>query len=117
MLVRQHNTSKSGSTSSKVRQLGRGCISATAIAWEGDDITHVDATLDQEEAILIKDSQDQGWKADADALGLMLLRKLGEMLFHASWDVWLGRAIMAVTIVLLLAPTGLEADARFSFSN
>jgi len=73
------------------------------IRWQGDDRALVDATLGPGEAILVKDTQDRGWHTDSDPLGFMLLRKPGELRFRASWDVWLGRGITLLTILLLLA--------------
>ncbi len=73
------------------------------ITWLGDDRAVVDAVLGPDEAILVKDTYDRGWHTASDPLGFILLRQTGDLRFSAPWDVWLGRAITALTIVLLLA--------------
>ncbi|HWE50796.1 MAG TPA: IPT/TIG domain-containing protein [Bryobacteraceae bacterium] len=74
-----------------------------AIEWDGDDKAHVEAQLGPDEAILVKDTQDRGWGGDTDPLGFMLLHHPGDLKFSAAWDVWLGRGITVLTLVLLLA--------------
>ncbi len=76
---------------------------AASVRWAGDDSAVVDATLGPGEAILLKDTEDRGWRTEADPLGFTVLRKPGEIRFRAAWDVWLGRAITILTILLLLA--------------
>lgn len=73
------------------------------ITWRGDDRAAIDAALGPDEAILVKDTYDRGWRTGSDPLGFILLRQPGDLRFHAAWDVWLGRAITVLTIILLLA--------------
>ena len=65
------------------------------------------------EAVLLKTNYDRGWRASGatirrDPIGFQLIRvpagpRRVTLRFGASWDVWLGRAITLVTILLLLA--------------
>ena len=75
------------------------------INWQGDDRATVDAKLGPGEAILVKDTQDRGWRGQTDPIGFMLLTKPGDLNFRAAWDVWLGRAITLLTFILLLTRT------------
>jgi hypothetical protein len=75
------------------------------INWQGDERARVDAKLGPGEAILVKDTQDSGWRGQTDPLGFMLLTNPGDLQFHAAWDAWLGRVITMLTIVLLLTRT------------
>lgn len=83
------------------------------IHWNSVDSADIEATLEPDEAILVKSNYDPGWRAsngsiENDPIGFLLIRsRQGQqhlkLQFGASWDVWLGRAITALTIILLLA--------------
>jgi hypothetical protein len=82
-----------------------------AIRWNGVDSASIDAALAPGEAVLVRVNDAPGWSASGvsvgrDPIGFLLLRGGGlhfDLRFRASWDTWLGRAITALTIVLLLA--------------
>ena len=84
-----------------------------AIRWNRADDAEIDAALEPGEAILVKTNYDAGWRvangsAAGDPIGFLLIRGAPgrqhlRLRFGASWDVWLGRAITGLTIVLLLA--------------
>jgi hypothetical protein len=81
------------------------------IHWTAPDRAVLDAPLAAEEAILVKTDYDRGWHASgakvaSDPIGFLLIHgRPGQariaLAFGASWDVWLGRAITILTIVLL----------------
>ena len=83
------------------------------VHWEGDDHATVQAYLNPGEAILLKSNDDPGWRVSsgslsADPIGFLLIRAApGDqdliLRFGASWDVWLGRGITLLTILLLMA--------------
>jgi hypothetical protein len=83
-----------------------------SIHWNGPDSAVVDAELAADEAVLVKINDDRGWQASgattaSDPIGFLLIRsRSGQrhfaLKFTASWDVWLGRAITLLTVVLLL---------------
>jgi hypothetical protein len=84
-----------------------------AIRWIGADAAEIDAALAPGEAILVKSNWDAGWRVSgasvgADPIGFLLIRsgpgrQRLALRFGAAWDVWLGRAITLLTIVLLWA--------------
>jgi hypothetical protein len=82
-----------------------------SIRWNGVDHATIDAALAPGEAVLVRVNNDPGWRAAgastaADPIGFLLLRGSGshfELRFGPSGDTWLGRAITALTIILLLA--------------
>jgi hypothetical protein len=71
----------------------------------------LDVPLAVGEAVLVKINHDRGWHASgtvvaSDPIGFLLIqgrpgRSRIALEFGASWDVWLGRAITILTIVLL----------------
>ena len=73
------------------------------VKWTRDDAFDASTTLGPDEAILIKTTYDRGWRTESDPLGFTLLRHAGHYQFHASWDVWLGRAITLLTLIFLAA--------------
>jgi xanthosine utilization system XapX-like protein len=83
-----------------------------AVRWNRPDSAVVDAALRPGEAVLVKVNYDAGWSvgegtAERDPIGFLLLRappghQLIGLRFGAAWDVWLGRGITFLTIVLLL---------------
>lgn len=86
---------------------------AATIRWSAADSASIDATPGSDEAILIKLNNDPGWRVSlgsaiqSDPLGFLLVRTQPgpqhlTLRFGAARDVWLGRAITALTIVLLL---------------
>jgi hypothetical protein len=86
-----------------------------SIRWNGVDNASIDAALAPGEAVLIRMNNDRGWRASgasiaSDPIGFLLIRAMNQgaalhvdLRFGVSWDTWLGRAITALTIVLLLA--------------
>ncbi len=85
------------------------------IRWTSADeatLDTPDAKLGPHEAILVKINNDRGWRVsngvtESDPIGFLLIDGVQEPAGHAglqvpSWDVWLGRAITAVTILGLL---------------
>jgi hypothetical protein len=83
-----------------------------SIRWTAPDSAVVDAQLGPDEAVLVKINHDRGWRAPgattaSDPIGFLLLRAGPDqqrlaLEFGAAWDVWLGRALTLLTIVLLL---------------
>ena len=84
-----------------------------AIHWRSSGQADFDVNLAPGEAVLLKVNYDPGWRAAGatirrDPLGFQLIRlppgqRHVALRFGASWDVWLGRAITLVTIILLIA--------------
>jgi hypothetical protein len=82
-----------------------------AIHWNAPGSAVLDAQLGPDEAVLVKINHDRGWRASgetvaSDPIGFLLIRgRPGQrrmaLEFGASWDVWLGRAITLLTIVLM----------------
>src|SRR5258708_2145734 len=93
-------------------------IRPVAIHWNhnGDGDLNGDY-LSANEGFLVKSNFDPGWRSDAgrsrsDPIGFLLLEPpLGSvnwprrihLTFGAAWDVWLGRAIPLMTLILMLA--------------
>jgi len=83
-----------------------------AMHWRSSGQADFDVNLAPGEAVLLKDNYDPGWRAAGatirrDPIGFQLIRlppgqRHVTLRFGASWDVWLGRAITLVTILLLL---------------
>jgi hypothetical protein len=83
------------------------------IHWSSSGQAAFDVNLGANEAVLLKRNQDPGWhaagaKIQSDPIGFQLIQlppgpRHVDLRFGASWDVWLGRAITLLTIVLLLA--------------
>jgi hypothetical protein len=81
------------------------------IHWNAPDRAVLDAPLAADEAVLVKINHDRGWHASGatlarDPIGFLLIQgRPGQsriaLEFGASWDVWLGRAITILTIILL----------------
>ena len=84
-----------------------------AIHWTSSGEAEFDANLAPGEEILLKINRDPGWRASgatiaSDPIGFQLIhvppgQHHVRLRFGASWDVWLGRAITLVTILLILA--------------
>jgi hypothetical protein len=84
-----------------------------AIRWISTGEASFDVDLAAGEAVLLKINNDAGWAAagatiEGDPIGFQLLRmqpgpRHVVLRFGASWDVWLGRSITLVTVILLLA--------------
>ena len=82
-----------------------------SIRWNGADSAAIDAVLGPREAVLVRVNNDPGWRAsgastESDPIGFLLVRggaQHVDLRFGVSWDTWLGRAITALTIILLLA--------------
>ena len=51
---------------------------------------------------LVKHNYDPGWNGSPDPIGFLLTNQPDQQ-FHAAWDVWLGRALTLLTIILLIA--------------
>jgi IPT/TIG domain len=83
------------------------------LQWRSSGQAEFDVNLRPNEAVLLKVNQDPGWHAsgasiERDPIGFQLIRlppgsRHVDLRFGASWDVWLGRAITVLTILLLLA--------------
>ncbi|HYA17472.1 MAG TPA: hypothetical protein VEF06_08400, partial [Bryobacteraceae bacterium] len=56
---------------------------------------------------LVKSSYDAGWNGKPDPIGFLLTNDPNQH-YRASWEVWLGRVISLVTILLLLARVPLK---------
>jgi hypothetical protein len=84
-----------------------------AVHWISSGEAAFDVNLRANEAVLLKMNNDPGWRApratiESDPIGFQLIRlppgdQHVALRFGASWDVWLGRAITLVTVILLLA--------------
>ncbi|HTT63340.1 MAG TPA: IPT/TIG domain-containing protein [Bryobacteraceae bacterium] len=81
------------------------------IAWFSPDRFQLMADAGPNEAVLVKVNYDAGWTASAgttatDPIGFLLVKgtpaRPVSLRFGASWSVWLGRAVTAATILLLL---------------
>ena len=85
------------------------------LQWIRHDRARVSGNLGRGEAILVKTNYDSGWHArggqfrlTADPIGFLLLepRRSGaqsfELRYRGSWDLWLGRGLVAVTALVLL---------------
>lgn len=84
---------------------------AAEVRWLAPGRAEVRADAGPGEAVLIKVNHDAGWSASTgetarDPIGFLLLRGTGtgivRLSFGASRSAWLGRAITAATILLLL---------------
>jgi hypothetical protein len=82
-----------------------------SLRWNGTDSASIDTALAPGEAVLVRVNNAPGWRASSgtsvasDPLGFLLLRGNAphiDLRYGTSWDTWMGRAITAVTIVLLL---------------
>jgi hypothetical protein len=83
------------------------------VQWRSSGHAAFDVNLAPNEAVLLKVNQDPGWRAsgagiDRDPIGFQLIRlppgaRHVDLRFGASWDVWLGRVITLLTILLLIA--------------
>src|SRR5579863_6325967 len=82
------------------------------VHWVTSGEAAFDVNLRADEAVLLKVNNEVGWAAtgttiESDPIGFQLLRmQSGQrhvvVRFDTSWDVWLGRAITLVTVILLL---------------
>ncbi|MGA3200987.1 MAG: hypothetical protein ABSF12_00680 [Bryobacteraceae bacterium] len=82
------------------------------IHWDTSGRAEIEAEVGADEAVLVKEDYDPGWYASTgkiapDPIGFLLIRGTQGVerftaRFGASWDVWLGRAITAITLLLLL---------------
>jgi hypothetical protein len=82
-----------------------------SIRWLSPDRAEVAADTGLDEAVLVKVNHDAGWSSSAgaigrDPIGFLLMKGPSKgavtLRFGASWSAWLGRAITAVTILLLM---------------
>lgn len=83
-----------------------------SIHWNAPDSAALDTELAPDEAVLVKINHDRGWRVPgsitrSDPIGFLLIRaRPGRqrlaLHFTASWDVWLGRGITLLTVILLL---------------
>ncbi len=81
--------------------------------WNRVDEALIEADLGPNEGVLVKMNHDRGWRIPAgdvrpDPIGFLLIRPAAgqrrfTLRFGASWEVWVGRAITVLTLVLLLA--------------
>ncbi len=90
------------------------------IHWLSPDRAELQADAGSNEAVLIKVNADAGWTSSEgatgrDPIGFLLVKGMSkgraDRRFGASWSVWLGRAITAATILLLLCRAPLWATA------
>ena len=81
------------------------------IRWLSPDRAELRAATGANEAVLIKVNHDAGWMSSQgaigqDPIGFLLVKGVSRgpvsLRFGASWSAWLGRAITAATILLLL---------------
>jgi hypothetical protein len=81
------------------------------IRWLSPDRAELRADTGANEAVLIKVNHDAGWVSSQgaigqDPIGFLLVKGASSgpvtLRFGASWSAWLGRAITAATILLLL---------------
>ncbi len=83
------------------------------LQWRSSGQAIFDVNLAPNEAVLLKVNQDPGWRSsgatiDRDPIGFQLIRlppgpRHVDLRFGASWDVWFGRAITLITVLLLIA--------------
>jgi hypothetical protein len=82
-----------------------------AIRWKRGDSAEIETALSDGEALLLKVSYDNGWRAPGarsrrDPIGFLLLEMAPghhrvNLRYQGSWDLWLGRSITLATIVML----------------
>jgi hypothetical protein len=92
---------------------------AAYIDWSAPDRAELQSDTGPNEAVLIKVDHDAGWSSSdgeiaRDPIGFLLLRDASKkgpvrLRFGASWSQWLGRALTAATILLLLCRVPLWA--------
>ncbi len=83
-----------------------------SIRWSAFDSAEIDADLGPGEGVLVKSNYAAGWRASeaqtsADPIGFLLIhpgvgQKHWSLRYGEPWPVWLGRALTAMTILLLL---------------
>jgi hypothetical protein len=93
---------------------------AAQIRWLSPDRAELVADTGPKEAVLVKINHDAGWTASKgaigkDPIGFLLVQGTSQgrvtLRFRASWTEWLGRAITAATILLLLCGAPLWVTA------
>lgn len=82
------------------------------VKWLAADRADVEADLQPNEAVLVKVNYDRGWRAACastrpDPIGFLLLEPQPGLhktavAFGAAWDVWLGRALALISLLLIV---------------